>query len=111
VTIATILGVQAAGTRGSDGTSYLRRTVVLGLVGVLIFTTGVSTYLAMSRAPYQADEPAQVGYALSLRKGELPSTSTRVPTEGGGEHLKIALSRPFTPPTSTSRTILRSFIS
>jgi hypothetical protein len=71
---------------------------VVWLVGALFFITGVSAYLAMIRAPYQADEAAQVGYALSLRKGELPSTSTRVPTEGGGEHLKIALSRPFTPP-------------
>jgi hypothetical protein len=90
--------VQIAGTRASDKTSYQRRTMVIGLVGALLFITGVSAYLAMIDAPYQQDESSHVGYALSLRQGELPSMSTPVPTEGGGEHLKIALTRPFTTP-------------
>ncbi|MGH9227210.1 MAG: glycosyltransferase family 39 protein [Acidimicrobiales bacterium] len=49
----------------------------------------------MVYTPYQQDESSHVGYALSLRQGELPSTSTPVPTEGGGEHLGVALSRPW----------------
>jgi hypothetical protein len=55
----------------------------------------VSLYLAMITRPYQPDEAAHVGYALSLRRGDLPSVSTPVPTEGGGERLAVAQSRPW----------------
>jgi hypothetical protein len=72
-----------------------RRAVVVGLVGALIFIAGVTAYLAMIEAPYQPDEASHVGYALSLRQGDLPSVTAPVPTEGGGEHLRIALSRPW----------------
>jgi hypothetical protein len=86
---------QVAQTPPSARASLQRRTVVVGLVGALLFIAGVSVYLAMVNAPYQQDESSHVGYALSLRQGDLPSVSTPVPTEGGGEHLRVALSRPW----------------
>ncbi len=61
----------------------------------MVFIAGVGLYLAMIIAPYQPDESAHVGYALSLRQGDLPSVSTLVPTEAGGGHLEVALSRPW----------------
>ncbi|MGH2474677.1 MAG: hypothetical protein ACRDIL_05380, partial [Candidatus Limnocylindrales bacterium] len=89
---------QIAQTPPSTRAALQRRTVVVGLVGAVVFIMGVSVYLAMIYAPYQQDESSHVGYVLSLRQGDLPSITTPVPTEGGGEHLRIALSRPFTTP-------------
>jgi Dolichyl-phosphate-mannose-protein mannosyltransferase len=85
--------MQVAGARAIDKMSRQRR-IVVGLVGALVFVAGVSMYLAMINAPYQQDESAHVGYVLGLRQGDLPSVWTPVPTEGGGEHLRIALARP-----------------
>ncbi len=84
-----------AGVRAGDKVPTQRRIVVVGLVGALAFIAAVAGYLAIVNAPYQQDESSHVGYALSLRQGDLPSIWTRVPTEGGGEHLRIALSRPW----------------
>ena len=81
--------------RAGDKVPLQRRTVVVGLAGALAFIAAVGGYLAMVDAPYQQDESSHVGYALSLRQGDLPSIWTPVPTEGGGEHLRIALSRPW----------------
>lgn len=64
-------------------------------MGALAFVAAVGGYLAMIAGPYQQDESSHVGYALSLRHAELPSIWTPVPTEGGGEHLRIALTRPW----------------
>jgi len=87
--------MQVAGTRASDRTSWQRRTTIAGLIGAIVFITGVAAFLAMHDPPYQQDESSHLGYALSLRQGELPTITTPVETEGGGEHLRIALRRPF----------------
>jgi hypothetical protein len=87
--------VAGVGVRAGDKVPLQRRIVVVGLAGALVFIAAVSAYLAMVSAPYQQDESSHVGYALSLRQGDLPSIWTPVPTEGGGEHLRIALSRPW----------------
>jgi Dolichyl-phosphate-mannose-protein mannosyltransferase len=79
----------------NSAVSLQRRIIVVGLAGALLFITGVTVYLAMNYTPYQQDESSHVGYALSLRQGDLPSISTPVPTAGGGDHLRIALSRPW----------------
>jgi hypothetical protein len=81
--------------RAGDKVPLQRRIVVVGLTGALAFIAAVGGYLAMVAAPYQQDESSHVGYALSLRQGDLPSIWTPVPTEGAGEHLRIALSRPW----------------
>jgi hypothetical protein len=82
-------------TRAGDKAPPQRRIVVVGLAGALAFIAAVGGYLAMIHGPYQQDESSHVGYALSLRQGELPSIWTPVATEGGGEHLRVALSRPW----------------
>jgi hypothetical protein len=87
--------VAGVGVRAGDKVHLQRRIVVVGLSGALAFVAAVGGYLAMISAPYQQDESSHVGYALSLRQGDLPSIWTPVPTEGGGEHLRIALSRPW----------------
>jgi hypothetical protein len=84
-----------AGVRAGDKVPTQRRIVVVGLAGALAFIAAVAGYLAIVNAPYQQDESSHVGYALSLRQGDLPSIWTPVPTDGGGEHLRIALSRPW----------------
>src|SRR4029453_13651023 len=87
--------VAGVGVRAGDKVPLQRRIVVVGVVGGLVFIAAVSGYLAAIQGPYQQDESSHVGYALSLRQGHLPSIWTPVPTEGGGEHLRIALSRPW----------------
>jgi hypothetical protein len=87
--------MQVAQGQATDGISLQRRLVVVGVAGALVFVAAVSGYLAMIQGPYQQDESSHVGYALSLRQGDLPSIRSPVPTEGGGEHLGIALSRPW----------------
>lgn len=86
---------QVAQGQATDGMSRQRRLVIVGVAGALVFFAAVSGYLAMIQGPYQQDESSHVGYALSLRQGGLPSIWSPVPTEGGGEHLGIALSRPW----------------
>ncbi len=81
--------------RAGDKVPRQRRIVVVGLAGALAFVAAVGGYLAMVAGPYQQDESSHVGYALSLRQGDLPSIWTPVPTEGGGDHLRTALSRPW----------------
>jgi hypothetical protein len=81
--------------RVGDKVPRQRRIVVVGLAGALAFVAAVGGYLAMVAGPYQQDESSHVGFALSLRQGDLPSIWTTVPTEGGGEHLRIALARPW----------------
>jgi hypothetical protein len=87
--------VAGVGVRAGDKVPLQRRIVVVGVVGGLVFIAAVSGYLAAFQGPYQQDESSHVGYALSLRQGHLPSIWTPAPTEGGGEHLRIALSRPW----------------
>lgn len=87
--------MQIAGVRAREARPVQRRTVIIGLVGALAFIAGVSGYLAMINGPYQPDESSHVGYVFSLRHGDLPSVSTPVPTEDGGEHLRVAMSRPW----------------
>jgi hypothetical protein len=81
--------------RAGEKVPRQRRIVVVGLAGALAFVAAVGGYLAMIAGPYQQDESSHVGYALSLRQGDLPSIWTPVPTEGGGDHLRTALSRPW----------------
>jgi hypothetical protein len=81
--------------RAGDKVPRQRRIVVAGLAGALAFVAAVGGYLAMIAGPYQQDESSHVGYVLSLRQADLPSIWTPVPTEGGGDHLRAALSRPW----------------
>jgi hypothetical protein len=87
--------VAGARLRAGDTVPRQRRIVVVGLAGAVVFVAAVGGYLAMIAGPYQQDESSHVGYALSLRQGDLPSIWTPVPTEGGGDHLRTALSRPW----------------
>jgi hypothetical protein len=63
---ASYIRDQVAQAPPSAGASPQRRTVIFGLMGALVFITGVSAYLAMIITPYQPDETSHVGYALSL---------------------------------------------
>lgn len=69
--------------------------MVVGLVGALLLVGGSGIYLAMINPPYLQDESSHVGYTLALRQGDLPSLTTPVPSEGGGEELRLALARPY----------------
>ena len=87
--------------RGATARRQARgRTVAIGVIGAMVFVGGVGLFLAFGNPAYQQDESSHVGYSLSLRQGVLPSIDTRVPTDGGGEFLKAALSRsyPFSNP-------------
>jgi 4-amino-4-deoxy-L-arabinose transferase-like glycosyltransferase len=76
-------------------TAPLRRSriIAIGLVGALLLIAAASLYLAFVNPPYsQWDEPAHVGYVLSVRRGVQPSIDTAIPSEvldvAGGEQFR-----------------------
>ncbi len=75
-----------------------RSGTTLGIVGALLLASGVSTYLALAKAPYRTDEPSHVGYTLRIGDGTLPSVSTPIPTDHGSDSFGASLDRPLAVP-------------
>lgn len=65
--------------KGSKSRLRIHRRVVLGLVGAMMMTGGAGVYLAFLTPPYGQDEPAHVGYVMSVRRGHLPDIDTPIP--------------------------------
>lgn len=60
----------------------LDRSTAIGLLGAVLLLAGAAGYLALVSPPYNTDEPAHVGYAVSLRHGQIPDLDSPVPTDG-----------------------------
>lgn len=80
---------------GSNGMDHLRthRRVILGLVGAMMMTAGAGAYLAFLSQPYKWDEPAHVGYVMSVRGGQLPDIDTKIPERSRSPELDFAAGR------------------
>lgn len=74
------------------------RSVLVALAGATMLLFGCAIHLAGMVWMYGSDELSHVGYALSVRDGNLPTIDTRVPGDGRSEELEFALDR-ATPPT------------
>lgn len=73
------------------------RSVLVALVGAAMLILGCGVHLAGLVRMYGSDELSHVGYALSIRDGNLPTIDTRVPGEGRSEEIEFALDRASTP--------------
>lgn len=79
--------------KGSKSRLRVHRRVVVGLVGAMMMTGGAGVYLAFLTPPYGGDEPAHVGYVMSVRGGHLPDVDTPIPDRGRSPELDFAARR------------------
>lgn len=61
---------------------------MLGLVGAMMMAGGAGAYLAFVTSPYGWDEPAHVGYVVSVRRGHPPDVDTPIPDRGRSPELE-----------------------
>ncbi|NLV54546.1 MAG: phospholipid carrier-dependent glycosyltransferase [Acidimicrobiales bacterium] len=70
------------------------RRAIPGLLGATLLLGGLGLHLALSAGSYRWDEPAHVGYVVSLRQGVLPTIDTRLPHDPSSPELDALRNRP-----------------